>query len=120
MCEQKKNCMIMHKAMEHGDGASSGVPALFDRFTASLSESDINYIEKWETMLRIEEGDPGAANRSIWTLSPSEREQEGRCLAFLSVTNYMPVSTGRNYQFTQAPSRSTPNKKVDSPCPVSV
>ena len=80
-CFMNSVCTLYHKAFEQGTGDSFGVPALFNSKTSHLTQSQVDFFYKWESLLSVEEGDLNKFKKEIWTMKSTEREALGKCFA---------------------------------------
>lgn len=80
-CYVNDACMIYHKAIENGNGTTSGLYKLFDDRTNHMTESTSEFFKHWWQLLDQEETDIDYIRKDIWSQPAEIREMSGRCLA---------------------------------------
>ncbi|KJE89042.1 helicase [Capsaspora owczarzaki ATCC 30864] len=112
-CFQLDNCMIIHKALEHGNAESAGLDeGVFEAKTQHLNVHEIAYLQHWMELIALETGDDMATRHELWTMSSEARESRGRCLGSMVVvsarppTACTPVRAAARRQFRQSMSPS--------------
>lgn len=96
-CFAQTPCFIYHKAMENGNGTTSGMGDSFDELTKHLNPTQQQFFKKWDCLLTKEEKDVVVLRRELWTMKSSEREKTGRCFGGLV------VDPGSFHEETDAP-----------------
>ena len=78
-CYASDSCMLYRKAEQMGSTDDADPLAdLFEEKTGHLSEKDMEFFRKWETLLTIEEQDIGRFRSQLWTMTAKERRKTGR------------------------------------------
>lgn len=80
-CYVNDACTIYHKAVENGNGTTSGLYKLFDDKTNHMTESTSEFFKHWWQLLDQEETDIDYIRKDIWSQPAEIREMSGRCLA---------------------------------------
>ncbi|KAK9472748.1 uncharacterized protein V1510DRAFT_126073 [Dipodascopsis tothii] len=84
-CFSATPCFVYHKALEGGDGVSSGLGDDFDRDTAHITAVHAAFLRHWEALVTLEEDTMNRFRKEIWTMTGLEREAHGRCFANVAV-----------------------------------
>ncbi|KAJ8097793.1 DNA replication factor Dna2-domain-containing protein [Lipomyces tetrasporus] len=84
-CFSRKGCFVYHKAVENGDGSTSGLGSLFDEATDHINEDDKTFFKHWDRLITMEENSIAKFRQEIWLMTGLERESYGRCFASLRV-----------------------------------
>ena len=66
------------KTLESGTSHSSGLDSLFDEYTKHLDITDVQFLEKWNSLLNTEEAEVFRFRNELWTMLSHERESLGR------------------------------------------
>jgi hypothetical protein len=82
-CYINNACFIYHKAIEMGNGETSGLYKLFDDKTDHMTESTSIFFRHWWKLLDQEELDIDYIRKDIWSQPAEIREMSGRCLSNL-------------------------------------
>ncbi|KAJ3163715.1 Tripartite DNA replication factor [Geranomyces michiganensis] len=98
-CYALDKCLLYHKAVEFGTAETSALGHLFDKQTSHLTPAQLEFFEKWERLITIEEGDLHSQRKEIWTLLGKEREQKGRCFSGLQITHKSVAGSGAAMQY---------------------
>ncbi|KAJ3206193.1 Tripartite DNA replication factor, partial [Clydaea vesicula] len=80
-CHLNTECFLLHNTMENGNAETSGLGSLFELKLKNLTENHLEFLNKWEKLVSIEEGDITKFRKEIWTMSSTERERSGRCFS---------------------------------------
>jgi CRISPR/Cas system-associated exonuclease Cas4 (RecB family) len=80
-CYISDACTIYHKAIEMGNGETSGLYKIFDDKTDHMTESTSTFFRHWWKLLDEEEVDINYIRKDIWSQPADIRELSGRCLA---------------------------------------
>lgn len=100
-CPQVQNCTTFHKAVEQGDGVTSGLGSLFKEMTEHMSRTYVRYFRDWYKLVCLEgkEMEQKRNQNEIWCLDGSEREKLGRCFSgmVLKSCGYDMVQGGSHY-----------------------
>ncbi|KAI7853480.1 DNA replication factor Dna2-domain-containing protein, partial [Circinella umbellata] len=78
-CAMDSACLLFHKSVENGDGASSGLSDWFDGKTNHLNETALIMFRHWQQLIDLEEDDIDYIRRDIWRMPAELRELSGRC-----------------------------------------
>lgn len=62
------------------------IAELYEQKTGHLSDRDVAFFNKWETLLTVEEQDMGRFKSQLWTMTAAQREKTGRSAAALCFT----------------------------------
>ncbi|KAK9333963.1 DNA replication factor Dna2-domain-containing protein [Lipomyces starkeyi] len=84
-CFSKKSCFVYHKAVEDGDGFTSGLGSIFDEATEHIKDEDKIFLKHWDRLITLEENSMAKFRQEIWLMTALERESLGRCFASLKV-----------------------------------
>ncbi|KAK9355845.1 hypothetical protein V1523DRAFT_403638 [Lipomyces doorenjongii] len=84
-CFSKIGCFVYHKAIEDGDGITSGLGSIFDEATEHIKEEDKTFLKHWDRLITLEENSMAKFRQEIWLMTAIERESVGRCFASLKV-----------------------------------
>ncbi|KAK9325735.1 DNA replication factor Dna2-domain-containing protein [Lipomyces orientalis] len=84
-CFSRKGCFVYHKAVENGDGSTSGLGSTFDEATDHINEDDKTFFKHWDRLITLEENSIAKFRQEIWLMTGLERESYGRCFASLRV-----------------------------------
>ncbi|KAK9237888.1 DNA replication factor Dna2-domain-containing protein [Lipomyces kononenkoae] len=84
-CFSKVGCFVYHKAVEDGDGFTSGLGSMFDEATDHIKEEDKTFLKHWDRLITLEENSMAKFRQEIWLLTGAERESYGRCYASLKI-----------------------------------
>ncbi|KAK9376224.1 DNA replication factor Dna2-domain-containing protein [Lipomyces chichibuensis] len=84
-CFSKMGCFVYHKAVEDGDGFTSGLGSIFDDATEHIKEEDKIFLKHWDRLITLEENSMAKFRQEIWLMTALERESFGRCFASLKV-----------------------------------
>lgn len=107
-CIMRDACNVYHKAIEKGDGESSGLFKLFNDKTDHLTEASCQFFDHWWKLLDAEEVDLDYIRKDIWSQPADLREQQGRCLGNLqlnlSLCDVDPSIPKYVYSFVRRPS----------------
>ena len=57
------------------------IAELYNEKTGHLSAKDIEFFQKWETLLTLEEQDIGRFRAQLWTMTAEKREKTGRLVS---------------------------------------
>ena len=77
-CVMDSACLLFHRSLENGDGASSGLSDWFDAKTKHLSETALAMFRHWQQLIDLEEDDIDYIRRDIWRMPAELRELSGR------------------------------------------
>ncbi|KAL3693543.1 hypothetical protein R1sor_007194 [Riccia sorocarpa] len=81
-CRQLDTCTVYHKA--HGGTAeSSGLGELFENSTNHLATADVEFFQKWDRLIDLESRDLLMSHSEIWRMPSKKREELGRCISSL-------------------------------------
>lgn len=84
-CQMADTCFVYHAAVEGGTAETSGLGIPFDRRTRHLTPQHRRFLERWDRLVALEEGDMLRFRGEIWAMSAGEREAKGRCLSGMRV-----------------------------------
>ncbi|KAK9368011.1 DNA replication factor Dna2-domain-containing protein [Lipomyces kononenkoae] len=84
-CFSKAGCFVYHKAVEDGDGFTSGLGSMFDDATDHITEEDKMFLKHWDRLITLEEKSMAKFRQEIWLMTGPERESYGRCFASLKI-----------------------------------
>ncbi|PHZ11946.1 Dna2-domain-containing protein [Rhizopus microsporus ATCC 52813] len=105
-------CTIYHKAIEKGNGVSSGLYKLFEERTNHMTTKTSSFFKHWWQLLDKEELDIDYLRKEIWSQPAEEREKSGRCISNLklniSASEILPEIAQWKYCFV----RAEPNKPL--------
>jgi hypothetical protein len=126
-CYLKDACTVYHKAVEKGDGTTSGLFNLFDENTGHMTAKTSEFFQHWWKLLDQEEVDIDYIRKDIWSQPADVRELLGRCLANmklnLSTSEIDPLTSQWQYSFvrheSKAPSKLSCSIVVGDPIVVS-
>ncbi|CAH3161793.1 unnamed protein product [Porites lobata] len=100
-CSQAQNCTVFHKAVERGDGVTSGLGSFFNEMTDHMTRTYVNYFTDWFKLVCLEgkEMEEKRTQREIWCLDGWEREKLGRCFSsmVLRTCDHDPMSSSSRY-----------------------
>ncbi|KAF1799088.1 DNA replication factor Dna2-domain-containing protein [Mucor lusitanicus] len=106
-CYINDACTLYHKAVENGNGTTSGLYKLFDDKTDHMTESTCHFFKHWWELLDQEETDIDYIRKDIWSQPAEIRELSGRCLAnmelHLATSRVDPQTEQWKYCFTRSP-----------------
>jgi DNA replication ATP-dependent helicase Dna2 len=54
------------------------IAEIYQEKTDHLTANDVEFFQKWETLLTIEEHDMGRFRSQLWTMTAEKREKTGR------------------------------------------
>ena len=58
--------------------ADDPIVELYEEKTGHLSDKDVAFFKKWETLLTVEEQDMGRFRSQLWTMTSAQRAKTGR------------------------------------------
>ncbi|CAO0795298.1 unnamed protein product [Mucor circinelloides] len=106
-CYINDACAIYHRAVENGNGTTSGLYKLFDDKTDHMTESTSSFFKHWWELIDQEETDIDYIRKDIWSQPAEIREMSGRCLANMELnltdSNVDPQIEQWKYCFTRSP-----------------
>lgn len=106
-CYVSDACTLYHKAVENGNGTTSGLYKLFEDKTDHMTESTCHFFKHWWELLDQEETDIDYIRKDIWSQPAEIRELSGRCLANmelnLAASQVDPQMEQWKYCFTRSP-----------------
>ncbi|GAN02316.1 DNA helicase [Mucor ambiguus] len=106
-CYINDACTLYHKAVENGNGTTSGLYKLFDDKTDHMTEDTCRFFKHWWELLDQEETDIDYIRKDIWSQPAETRELSGRCLANmelnLAASIVDPQAEQWKYCFTRSP-----------------
>lgn len=77
-CNQNNACLIYHKAVENGDGTSSGLGGWFEMKTKHINENAARFFRHWQRLIDHEEEDIDYIRKDIWRQPGEVREMAGK------------------------------------------
>ncbi|KAH9914176.1 Dna2-domain-containing protein [Epithele typhae] len=80
-CYTLDTCMLFRKAVEGVEDTTSDIRDIYQLKTGHLTQTQINFFKKWETLVSLEERDLVRFRKELWMLTAHEREDKGRCFA---------------------------------------
>ncbi len=84
-CAQAPVCSLVHRAVEGGNAASSGMAEKFTECVGHLTPNDAKFYAKWDAINRIETSSGDTTRSELWTLGSQQREETGKCLAQMMI-----------------------------------
>ena len=100
-CSQAQNCTVFHKAVEQGDGVTSGLGSFFNEMTDHMTRTYVNYFTDWFKLVCLEgkEMEEKKNQWEIWCLDGWEREKLGRCFSsmVLKTSDHDPMTSSSRY-----------------------
>ncbi|KAL2634060.1 hypothetical protein R1flu_005539 [Riccia fluitans] len=81
-CRQLDTCTAYHKA-HGGTVESSGLGELFEKSTNHITTADVQFFLKWDRLIDLESRDLLMSHREIWRMPSKKREELGRCISSL-------------------------------------
>lgn len=79
-CYARDACLLYRCAVEHVSDTDSPIAELYREATQHLTHTDTTFFAQWDALLSHEERTLQQYQREMWTLSPDERMQRGRCV----------------------------------------
>ncbi|KAJ2132526.1 DNA replication endonuclease-helicase Dna2, partial [Coemansia sp. RSA 788] len=109
-CAYQGPCFITHRAMEDGNAQTARVNEdVWATQTAHLSDTHVEFVRKWMSLIDGEEADMLRFRAELWTMAAPYRESAtGRCLADMrldvqSVEDTRDVGSFSRYRMTFVP-----------------
>ncbi|KAJ1791748.1 DNA replication endonuclease-helicase Dna2 [Coemansia sp. RSA 2167] len=109
-CAYQGPCFITHRAMEDGNAQTARVNEdIWATQTAHLSDTHVEFVRKWMSLIDGEEADMLRFRAELWTMAAPYRESAtGRCLADMrldvqSVEDTRDVGSFSRYRMTFVP-----------------
>ncbi|GAA6017523.1 hypothetical protein JCM11491_006852 [Sporobolomyces phaffii] len=88
-CYVSDACMVFRRSVEGElsicDDPDNALEVLYEQKTGHLEERHAKFFAKWEELIRLEEREMLKFRKEIWTMTASEREETGRCLAEMRI-----------------------------------
>ena len=109
-CFCKQQCFLYHEMHSYNRGIDdissdtiSSKP-IYNQSTDFLTETHLQYMNKWIELIDLEEAHCHGTRREIWTMNSQEREnKKGKCLGNMMITNYEQVNFKHIYTFIKHP-----------------
>ncbi|KAI9033833.1 DNA replication factor Dna2-domain-containing protein, partial [Phycomyces nitens] len=79
-CDMANTCLTNHKAIEGGNGITSGLDGWFDKNTDQLTLEDAAFFRHWHKLIDLEEDNSNYMRKDIWIQPAELRELNGTCL----------------------------------------
>ncbi|KAL6748261.1 hypothetical protein V8C86DRAFT_3115096 [Haematococcus lacustris] len=94
-CFAATYCALVHKALEGGDEASSGMrPQQWSGLTSHLGPSHGQFLRHWLGLVELEDSAAREGRSALWAVPGRQRELQGSCLADLQLQHSQPSSYG--------------------------
>ncbi|WVQ99969.1 hypothetical protein IAU59_007112 [Kwoniella sp. CBS 9459] len=88
-CYAVDSCMLYRKTVDRVEpDPEDPIGELYEEKTGHMSERDIDFFNKWDTLLTVEEQDVGRHRSQLWTMSAKDREKTGRCFGDMIIESY--------------------------------
>ena len=87
-CYVASNCLLYKKAHDYRNSTEVGTrppSPWFREQTGHLTVVDLEFLNKWDTMLSQEERQMSRYRHELWTLTSEERQKSGRCFGDLTI-----------------------------------
>ncbi|XP_069064158.1 DNA replication ATP-dependent helicase/nuclease DNA2 isoform X1 [Pleurodeles waltl] len=117
-CSQIRNCSLYNRAVEE-QMVNNDIPAemkpVVERETQHLKPTHLQYFSLWYLMCSLEAQckESKKGRRNIWTMSASEREKDGTCIANLIRTRQVQaISEGQYRHYFQRKSGGLPGTNL--------
>ncbi|KAI1307389.1 Tripartite DNA replication factor [Mortierella claussenii] len=82
-CFSFSTCTVLHKLLEDGTPETSGLGTVFEEATDHLKENHAVFLQKWNRLLSLEQGDVAKFQSQIWSMLSADRQATGNCLSYL-------------------------------------
>ncbi|WFD18466.1 DNA helicase [Malassezia caprae] len=79
-CYARDACLLYRRAVEQVTDTDSPIAELYRAATQHLTHTDTAFFAQWDALLSHEERTLQQYQREMWTVSPSERVERGRCI----------------------------------------
>lgn len=79
-CYARDACLLYRCAVEQVTDTDSPIAPLYRAATQHLTRTDTDFFAQWDALLSHEERTLQQYQHEMWTISPSERAQRGRCV----------------------------------------
>ncbi|KAL6757709.1 P-loop containing nucleoside triphosphate hydrolase protein [Haematococcus lacustris] len=118
-CFAATYCALVHKALEGGDEASSGMrPQQWSGLTSHLGPSHGQFLRHWLGLVELEDSAAREGRSALWAVPGRQRELQGSCLADLQLQAYLGhVGSGAAKRYLYSFTRHPPTSLVP-PTPV--
>ncbi|OCF42705.1 DNA replication ATP-dependent helicase Dna2 [Kwoniella heveanensis CBS 569] len=88
-CYAVDSCMIYRKTIDRVQPhLEDPIAELYEEKTGHMTERDVEFFNKWDTLLTVEEQDIGRHRSQLWTMTAKEREKTGRCFGDMVIQSY--------------------------------
>lgn len=84
-CYAAEACLTYHKTAEGSEQTVSSIEPWFEGKSAHMTDRDVQFFRKWESLITREEGEMFQFRHELWHLTSKEREQLDRCFGNLMV-----------------------------------
>ncbi|WVR07485.1 hypothetical protein IAU60_004527 [Kwoniella sp. DSM 27419] len=88
-CYAVDSCMLYRKAIDKvASHPEDPIAELYEEKTGHMSEEDVAFYKRWDTLLTVEEQDIGRYRSQLWTMTAKQREKTGRCFSDMIISSY--------------------------------
>ncbi|WVF72768.1 hypothetical protein IAT40_007586 [Kwoniella sp. CBS 6097] len=88
-CYAVDSCMLYRKTVDQVEPhPEDPIAELYEEKTGHMTEKDVEFFNKWDTLLTVEEQDIGRHRSQLWTMTAKEREKTGRCFGDMVIESY--------------------------------
>ena len=99
-CPQKRSCVLYHKGLERGDSSTATSGMCFSELSAHLTPVHLEYFEKWERAIDIEQGATSKDVHLLLINPPAVREAMGKAIAQLQLSSVQMSPCGDGYLYS--------------------
>jgi DNA replication ATP-dependent helicase Dna2 len=97
-CFQLSNCVVWHRAVEHGTAETSGLGDLWVQNTSHMTDVHGEFTAKFLALISLEASEVHRSRKEIWFTDPEARRASGRCLLDLMIDD-IAESPGSKYVY---------------------
>ncbi|GFH13469.1 uncharacterized protein HaLaN_09362, partial [Haematococcus lacustris] len=101
-CFAATYCALVHKALEGGDEASSGMrPQQWSGLTSHLGPSHGQFLRHWLGLVELEDSAAREGRSALWAVPGRQRELQGSCLADLQLQDTLVVAAKKEIRMME-------------------